>query len=99
MDLTQTILKQVVTEKTTREEAHGKYTFLVHQKATKIDIKNAIKALYGVNVTDVTIRTVRKKTRFAGRGREITKRAAAKKATVKLESGKKIDIYKFSTKK
>ncbi len=99
MDLHYVILKPVVSEKTTQEEAQGKYTFMVARKATKIDVKNAIKKLYGVNVTDVTMRPIQKKTRIVGRGREIAKRAAGKKATIKVETGKKIDIYKFSTPK
>ena len=99
MDLTKIIVKAVVTEKTTREETEGKYTFLIHSKATKIDVKNAIKELYGVQVIDVTVRPVQKKVRLVGRGRELVKRARGKRATVKLEKGKKIDIYKFSTKK
>lgn len=99
MDITQVLLKPVVSEKTTREEAQGKYTFLVSQKATKIDVKNAIRELYGVKVTAVNVRNIRKKTRIVGRGREITKRSAGKQATIKVEPGKKIDIYKFITSK
>lgn len=95
MNLSQIILKPVVTEKSTREETNGKYTFLVNNNATKIDIQNAIKMLYGVNVKKVSVRPVLKKIRMIGRGKLLTKRSAGKKVTITLEKGKKLDPYKF----
>ncbi|MFA5842944.1 MAG: 50S ribosomal protein L23 [Candidatus Gracilibacteria bacterium] len=95
MDLSQILLKPVVTEKSTREEAKGKYTFLVNDHATKIDIQNAIKMLYGVKVEKVSVRQVLEKTRLVGRGRVLTKRSAGKKITITLEKGKTLDPYKF----
>ncbi len=95
MDLYHVIQKPILTEKTTHD-AEGRYTFVVHKKATKIDIKNAIRELYGVKVKSVNVRPTPKKTRIVGRGRTIQKRDAVKKATITLEPGKTIDIYKFS---
>jgi large subunit ribosomal protein L23 len=100
MNLHQVILKPVVTEKSSSAAAAGKYTFVVNKKATKIDVKNAIRTLYGVNVTKVNIIQTPRKIRLVGRGREIEKRQAVKKATITLTAGSKIDVYKFqSTKK
>ncbi|MDP2624592.1 MAG: 50S ribosomal protein L23 [Candidatus Peregrinibacteria bacterium] len=96
MELYQVLIKPVVSEKATAEAGQGKYTFVVNKKATKIDIKNAIRMLYGVNATDVTVRPTPKKVRIVRRGQEMVKRKPVKKATVTLEAGKKIDIYKFN---
>lgn len=98
MDLHHIIKKQVLTEKTTRDN-DGCYTFIVDKNATKIDIKNAIKTLYGVNAKSVNVRPTPAKERIIGRGRTIQKRDAVKKATITLEAGKTIDIYKFSKSK
>ncbi|MBT5016385.1 50S ribosomal protein L23 [Candidatus Peregrinibacteria bacterium] len=95
MDLYHVIKKPVLSEKTTRDAA-GRYTFIVHSKATKIDVKNAIKELYGVKVKSVNVRPTPSKVRLVGRGRKIQKRDRVKKATITLEPGKTIDIYKFS---
>lgn len=96
MEKTQILLRPVLTEKTSREEAKGLYTFIVAQGASKIDIKNAVRALYGVNAHSVTVRPTPKKVRIVGRGREITKRDHVKKATINFGPGVKLDLYKFS---
>lgn len=95
MNLYQILIKPIVTEKTSRETEMGKLTFIINKNATKIDIQNAIQTLYGVKVTKVNIRPTPAKKRVVGRGTEITKRANVRKATVTLEKGKTIDIYKF----
>lgn len=96
MHPTQILLRPILTEKTSREEAKGLYTFVVAQGSTKIDIKNAVRALYGITVRSVTVRPTPKKVRIVGRGREITKRDHVKKATVNFGPGVKIDLYKFN---
>ena len=96
METTQILLKPVLTEKTSREEAKGLYTFIVAQAASKIDIKNAFRTLYGVNAVSVTVRPTPRKVRIVGRGREIIKRDRVKKATINCGSGVKLDLYKFS---
>ena len=43
------LIKPLVTEKTTSEsELRNRYTFLVHPKANKVEIKKAVEATYGV---------------------------------------------------
>ena len=95
MDYTQVLIKPVVTEKTAHEEITGRYTFIVNRQATKIDIKNAVRQLYGVNVKQVMVRLTPQKIRVVGRGREIVKRPQVKKASVTLVKGEKMDLYKF----
>ncbi len=53
------IIKPIITEKSTYAQAHGKYTFKVNKKATKIDIKMAVEKLFGVKVTNVATMNVK----------------------------------------
>jgi ribosomal protein L23 len=57
------IKKFIVTNKSTDGEIRGVYTCIVDMAATKIDIKNAMKALYDVEVTHVNVLHTRPKFR------------------------------------
>jgi len=85
----------ITTEKSTMLSDKGKYMFHVKQDATKIDVKNAIKEIYGVDTSKVTIINTRPKTRLMRGKNEFIKRKAAKKAVVTIKGGKSIDISKF----
>ncbi|KKT75100.1 MAG: 50S ribosomal protein L23 [Candidatus Peregrinibacteria bacterium GW2011_GWA2_44_7] len=95
MNFNHFIIKPVVTEKSSQAWENGKYTFVVSNDANKVAIKNAIREIYGVRVVDVNVRPTPQKVRVVGRGREIVKRKAVKKATITLEPGIKLDFYKF----
>jgi large subunit ribosomal protein L23 len=96
MNAYNTILKNVVTEKSSVRQADAKqYTFIVKRNATKIDVKNAIKAIYGADVDSVRMLISPSKERFVGKGRLITKRPVLKKAIVSLKGGKTLDLNKF----
>lgn len=99
MDPYQIVIQPVITEKSSKGNTEGKYTFLVNKRATKIDIKRALKQMYKVDISDVNIITVKKKTRLSKRGREITKRSQLKKATITTKGRKNIDINKFPKEK
>jgi large subunit ribosomal protein L23 len=88
------LITPVVTEKSSRAQTARKYTFLVHLDANKQEIKSAIEAAYGVNVAQVNIIPVLKKTRLAGKGR-ITKRHEGRKAIVTLEPKQTLDFNKI----
>ena len=95
MDTLYTILKPVVTEKATALGTKLKYIFWVNRKASKIDIKRAMKETYGVEVATVhTINTPAKK-RMARR-MIVDKRPKMKKAIVTLKGGKKLDVTKIA---
>jgi len=48
------IKKPIITEKaTTQSEMENRFTFEVAPSANKIEIKNAVENMYGVQVTDV----------------------------------------------
>lgn len=95
MDLYSVIKEPVTTEKSTMLSDKGKYAFKIDPWATKIDVKNAIKELYGVDVEKVTITTIVHKTRLVGGRNVIEKRKQGKKAVVTVKGKKTIDINKF----
>lgn len=94
MDITQIIKKPVITEKGARGEPLNKFTFIVDRNATKIDIKKALREIYGVKVLKVNSTKILQKGRIAGGKRYIKKRPEGKKVTVSIEKGKKFDFTK-----
>ena len=80
----------LITEKATMVSEHNQVMFRVPIKATKPEIKQAIEALFKVNVTAVnTLISKGKLKRFRGRpGR----RNDVKKAIVTLAEGQSIDV-------
>ncbi|MEZ4087249.1 MAG: 50S ribosomal protein L23 [Candidatus Gracilibacteria bacterium] len=98
MKAIQTIIRPVVTEKAIRMNDTFTYAFYVNARATKIDVKEAVKELYGHEVDTVRMLITPKKVR-GGRGRVATKRQRMKKALVTLKGRKKIDLTKVSKEK
>jgi len=95
MKVYDTIIEPITTEKSTMFSDKGKYVFRIARDATKIDVKNAIKALYGADVAKVNITQIQPKTRLASGKFPYQKRNAAKKAIVTIKDGKAIDVTKF----
>lgn len=86
------LLKPLVTEKSTYLQGEGKYCFVVAPSSNKTEIKKAIEANYGVQVTKVRMMNYQgKKVRY---GRIEGQRKNWKKAIVTLKKGEKIEIYK-----
>lgn len=90
-----TIIQSIQTEKSSAQQGHQQYTFLVRKDATKIDIKNAVKAIYGVDVKDVKTMISPKKIRILKNKYEWAKRPVFKKAIVTLKDKKTIDPNKI----
>ena len=61
------IIAPVITEKSNDSMQEGKYTFEVNQKATKVDIANAVEKLFEVKVLKVNTVIVKGKTKRMGR--------------------------------
>ena len=97
MELTKVLISPVVTEKSTNAQADRKYTFMVHLDSNKVEVKKAIEKTYGVKVQSVNIIPVLKKVRFAGRGRQITKRQQGRKAVITLAPKQSIDFNKIKS--
>lgn len=92
------ILRPVISEKSIDESGRGKYTFAVHAKANKIQIKAAIEELYSkekVTVVAVNVMTSKAKEKRRGtkRGRVIGYTSAWRKAVVTLAPGQKIEFF------
>lgn len=88
--MTQIILNPVVTEKSGMVGEQNKIVFKVAADATKPEIKQAVEALYGVEVTKVnTVNTKGKVKRFRGL---LGKRNDMTKAYVTLKHGQSIDL-------
>ena len=84
------VLAPHITEKSTMLSEHNAVVFKVANAASKPEIKAAIEALFGVNVTGVnTIVTKGKTKKWKG---QPYKRSDAKKAIVTLAEGQSIDI-------
>ncbi|MGC6500264.1 MAG: 50S ribosomal protein L23 [Henriciella sp.] len=85
-----TLLAPVITEKSTLVAEENKVIFRVPLTATKPEIKEAVEALFKVDVTKVNTILVKGKTkRFRGR---LGRRSDFKKAVVTLKDGQSVDI-------
>ncbi|MCP9201543.1 50S ribosomal protein L23 [Gramella sp. GC03-9] len=90
------LIKPVITEKATADsEMNNRFTFVVSNKANKIQIKDAIESAYGVSVTYVRTMNVRpdRKTKYTKSGMITGKTSAYKKAVVQVAEGETIDLY------
>ncbi len=91
------IIKPVITEQMTAvsEKMPNRYGFLVEKSANKIEIKNAVKEIYGKEVVDVNTMNYmgKAKSRNTKGGVISGKTKAVKKAIVTLAEGESIDFY------
>jgi large subunit ribosomal protein L23 len=84
------VLAPVITEKSTMLSEHNAVVFKVAQDASKPQIKAAVEALFGVDVTGVNTINQKGKTK-RWKGRPYT-RSDVKKAIVTLAEGPTIDV-------
>ncbi len=91
MDATQVIIRPVVSEKSYVLHSAGKYTFRVHERAHKTQIRQAIEELFDVKVLDV--RTMSVKSKPKRRGRNAGRTRQWKKAIVQLAPGQSIPVF------
>lgn len=90
------IKKPVLTEKSYADIQAKRYTFIVDNSATKIDVKNAVKEIFKVDVAKVNTINVKptKKSRNTKAGKVIGQTSAYKKAIVTLtENSKPIEFF------
>jgi large subunit ribosomal protein L23 len=88
------IIRPIDTEKTRYQASElGQYTFEVDRRANKIEVKQAIKAIFGVDVVAVNVMNVPAKViRRHGR-RRVVRHPAWKKAVVTLAGGQRLDVF------
>lgn len=97
MDIYHTVIKPLVTEKSTHQsrsstrEHGGTYTFEVHPEANKAQIKSAVEQIYRVKVIDVrTSNRPGKVRRFRFRYGQTRQ---TKKAVVTVDRDSAIDLF------
>ncbi|MDX1932078.1 MAG: 50S ribosomal protein L23 [Capsulimonadales bacterium] len=101
LDRYRIIERPVITEKALAVNGQRRYVFLVHPEANKIQIRDAVQALFTtpegepIVVTDVnTIRTKGKMKRFrAVRRVTVGKTATTKKAIITVAEGQSIQLF------
>jgi len=91
MDASQVIIRPVVSEKSFVLAEAGKYTFRVHERAHKTQIRQAIEELFEVNVVDVRTASVKSKPKRRGQSRGRTRQW--KKAIVQVGEGQTIPVF------
>ena len=86
------VKRPIITEHSMDQMADRKYTFEVAKEANKIEIKNAVEEIFGVQVEKVT--TMRMLGKIKRMGAHAGKRPDWKKAIVKLtENSKTIEFF------
>lgn len=100
-DVFDVILAPVVTEKATwAQDEHNVYTFIVHPKANKGQIAEAVETAWDVVVEDVRTARYMGKARRSLMGQmfrtqAVGRRPAFKKAMVRLAEGDHIEFYEM----
>jgi large subunit ribosomal protein L23 len=85
------IIRPVISEKSFALAEAGKYTFRVHDRAHKTQIRQAVEQLFGVGVVEVRTASVRSKPKRRGHTSGHTRQW--KKAIVQVRPGETIPIF------
>jgi large subunit ribosomal protein L23 len=91
MDSRQVLLAPVVSEKSYALIEQNKYSFRVHEKAHKTQVRQAVEEIFDVKVVGVNILKVQSKPKRRGMSRG--RRPGWKKAIVQLAPGESIEIF------
>jgi large subunit ribosomal protein L23 len=91
MDTRQVLIAPVVSEKSYALIEQNKYSFRIHEKAHKTQVRQAVEELFDVSVQGVNIVKVQSKPKRRGLSRG--RRPGWKKAIVQLAPGDKIEIF------
>lgn len=85
------LVRPIVTEKTTRLGRDNQYAFEVAMTANKLEIRKAVKAVYGVTPADVRVMRIFGKPVRSRAG--MSRRSTWRKAIVTLKKGDRIDQF------
>jgi large subunit ribosomal protein L23 len=92
----QILIRPLITEKSEfLGEKRNQYMFVVNKDANKIEIKNAVKDMYNVNVKAVNTLVMpgKSKTRSTKAGMIHGTKKSYKKAIITLDDGEMIDFF------
>jgi len=87
------IKKPLITEKTLKETALNRYSFIVDPKATKGQIKEEVERLFKVNVVNVKTSLYKTRRSRSARSGFYRQSRAYKKATVELKPKQSIKYF------
>ena len=87
------IIRSVVSEKSYGLLDDGAYTFVVAPDANKVEIRQAVEAIFSVKVTKVNTLNRKGKRKLNRRTRTTGKRPDLKRAVVTLAEGETIDLF------
>jgi len=87
------IKKPIITEKSLEDTSKNRYTFEVAINSNKNQIKEAIEAVFKVNVIGINTITKRGVAKRTGRRRLPGKTSDFKKAIVQIKSGQTIKVF------
>jgi large subunit ribosomal protein L23 len=92
MNVYQVLKRPILTEKSDYQRDDNQYVFEVDRQANKLQIKEAIEAIFDVEVLAVNTMIMKPKRRRLGR-KVITTRPAWKRAVVTLAPGERIQEF------
>ena len=92
-DFSQILIRPIVSEKSYCLMEDGTYVFVVDRKATKIDVRRAVEAAFGVTVTNVNTLNRKGKSVRNRRTGQMSHRSDEKRAIVTLKQGDSINLF------
>jgi len=90
------LIKPIISEKSETLSGNlNRYSFIVNNKANKVEIRKAVEEMYNVNVSSVNTLNMPKKSKTRNTKSGVLKgsKSAYKKAIVKLSDGEEIDFF------
>ena len=87
------IIEPIVSEKSYALMEQGVYTFRVHSSATKPEIHDAVRAIWGVDVVKVNTMNRKGKTQRVRKSNRVGRRPDTKRALVTLAVGQEIPLF------
>jgi large subunit ribosomal protein L23 len=87
------ILEPVVSEKSYALIEQNVYTFKVHPSASKPEIHDAVRAIFGVKVVKVNVLNRKGKVTRARRSNRTGRKPDTKRALVTLAAGDRIELF------
>jgi large subunit ribosomal protein L23 len=102
MHLYEILKRPLITEKVTRlgELAQPQYAFEVDSRANKMQVKEAVEAIFNVTVVDVRVINVaahrrrHPRSRIMGhKAKQVVRKPGWKKAIIKLAEGQRLELF------
>ncbi len=92
-DPREVIIRPVVSEKSYALLDEGVYTFVVASSANKVEIRQAVEAIFNVRVQNVNTLNRKGKRKRARRSNTVGSRPDSKRAIVTLAAGERIQLF------